>query len=342
MRPVTALRRRSGSRWIWSLSGLVTVAVLAIPGTRLITGAGVPAGGKSPVSVAPGRTVIVPQRVTSLDAESYGAQIQVTAGPVRHVRITETIMYAPAEAVPPAVTESVSDGRLTLDAPACRVSGCSVGFAVTVPADVTVTAASDGGPVIVSGIAGANLDSGGGTVHATGIRGPLTAHTDGGALLLDGLTGPLYAETGGGPLLARGVAAAATAVSTDGGDADIEFTAAARTVTVSSGGGGTQLWFTAAPRAVTVGTDGGAALLIVPGGPYAVTASSDGGPQFVGIAIDPAARRTLSVASGGGPLQIEPVRAGTSAPSTSSAASTSPLPPIAPAPPVPPAPFFAS
>ena len=67
------------------------------------------------------------------------------------------------------------------------------------------------------------------------------------------------------------------------------------------------LAFSAAPDSVTVSTDGGPARLVVPGGPYALNANSDGGgPQSVGIATDPAAHRSITVISGGGPLRIEP------------------------------------
>jgi hypothetical protein len=57
---------------------------------------------------------------------------------------------------------------------------------------------------------------------------------------------------------------------------------------------------------VTVSTDGGPVQLTVPGGPYALTADSDGGPESAGIAVDPAASRSITVFSGGGPLRIEP------------------------------------
>ena len=58
---------------------------------------------------------------------------------------------------------------------------------------------------------------------------------------------------------------------------------------------------------MTVSTDGGAVRLAVPGGPYALSADSGGGgPQSVGIATDPAASRSITVSSGGGPLDIEP------------------------------------
>ena len=322
----------TSGRWIWGLSGLITLAALIVPGIALITSAG-QAENAQPQSTAT-QTVTVPQPVTSLTVQSYGAPVEVTAGPVRQVRITETLMYdsqagpisvsavptraqpasggplsaspagaqpasggpSPAGAQPasggplsgaPAVEQSVSDGRLSLADPACESSDCSVSFAVIVPPDVTATVSTEGGPVTVSGIAGANLDSGGGPVSATNIRGPLTVVTGGGSLTLNGLTGPLRADTGGGPLSAGNIASATATMSTGGGDASVAFSAA--------------------PDSVTLSTDGGPARLAVPGGPYALNATSDGGgPQSVGIATDPAAHRSITVTSGGGPLEIEP------------------------------------
>jgi hypothetical protein len=258
MRRVTA-----PGRWVWRATGLATVLVLAVPGFWLIARAGMPAG--EPVSAVPTRTVIVTQPVTSLDVRSYGAPVQVSAGSGSQVRIVEAIMFNPDNGPPPAVRDTVADGRLTLDAPACAVSGCGVGFTVTVPGHVSVRVATDGGAITVSGTGAANLDSGGGPVQATRVDGPLTVSTEGGALTLNGVTGPLNADTGGGPLLAQGVAAATAAVSTDGGVAQIGFISA----------------------------------------PDAVSVDSGGGPQQVGIATEPAAPRSIRVVSDGGPLQIE-------------------------------------
>ena len=326
----------TSGRWIWGLSGLATTAALVVTGTFLLTSAG-RADNAQPQSVAT-RTVTLPQPVTSLTVQSYGAPVEIKAGPVRRVQITETMAYdaqggpssvsaqpekggpssvsaqpekggpssvsvqpaqggpssvsvQPAQGGPisgqPAVVQSVSGGHLSLGDPACAQSDCTVGFTVIVPSDVTATVITEGGPVAVSGIAGANLDSGGGPVNATEIGGPLTVITGSGSLQLDGLTGPLRADTGGGPLAAKEVAAATATVTTGGGDAAMSFSAA--------------------PDSVTVSTDGGAVRLAVPGGPYALSADSGGGgPQSVGIATDPAAPRAITISSGGGPLIIEP------------------------------------
>lgn len=327
-------------RWVWGLSGLVVIGLIWIPASRLATHAG-NSGGAQPLSPVPTRTVTVKQQVTSLSVQSYGAPIQVTGAPVRHTTVVEAIRFGPGLAGPPAVTDSLSQGRLTLAAPACDQSDCSVGFTITVPRDVAVTAEGDGGPVTVSGVAAADLDSGGGVVRVSGVRGALTVNADGGPVIvsaiaggnldsgdaplsasdvsgpltvntegagftLNGLTGPLHADTGGGPLLARDIAAVTVSASTEGGDTDIGFITAPQAVTVDTGGGDARLWFGGAPRTVTLDTEGGGAVIHVPGGPFALSVQTEGGPQDVGIAASPAATRTIAVDSGGGPVWIEP------------------------------------
>jgi hypothetical protein len=66
-------------RWIWGLSGLITTAALVVSGTALITSAG-QAENAQPQSTAT-QTVTVPQPVTSLTVQSYGAPVEVTAAP---------------------------------------------------------------------------------------------------------------------------------------------------------------------------------------------------------------------------------------------------------------------
>ena len=283
MRPVT----RSG-RWAWGLCGLAAAAALAVPGTRLIVSAGIhpPPGTRSirhvprrPIARIQTRTVTVPHPVTSLNVQDYAGQVQVTAAPVSHVQVTETIAYFGR---PPAVVQSVSHGRLFLADPACAKDNCSVSFAVEVPPSVTVTAT--GGALFISGISGANLDSGGAPVVASNIHGPLTVSTHGGPLQVNGVTGPLRADTSGGQVIATRVSAA--------------------TATVSSGSGPVQIMFSAAPESVTVSTRGGLAELSVPGGPYALTTNSDGAPQTIAIATSSAARRAITITTGGGQLLI--------------------------------------
>ena len=88
MRPVAARGGRT-----WGLAGLAVAALPAIPGGWLITAAGVDHGQAPQRTVT--RVVTVPQPVTTLNVQSYGAPVQVTAGPVHRVQITETISYNP-------------------------------------------------------------------------------------------------------------------------------------------------------------------------------------------------------------------------------------------------------
>lgn len=340
-----ARRRLARGRLLWGVSGLVTLTALAIPLWWLIAHAGIPDVSEPMQSAtsAP-RTFTVRQPVTSLELDSDGANIVVTAGPVRDVQVTELITDSSGDGSAPAVMRSVSHGLLTLDAPACEESDCSVGFTVTVPRDVAVTASSEDGsitvsgvaaanldsgggpvrvsdisrqltvssedaPITASGVADANLDSGGGNVQATDVRGPLTVDTEDGSLTLEGLTGPLDADTGGGNLVARGVSAVTAMVSTEDGSVNMAFTTAPEMVSVDSGGGNASVSFAAAPRSVTLNTEDGIALLAVPAGQYAITAETDGGPPPVlapSVVDNPAAHRSITVTSGGGALQIQP------------------------------------
>ena len=276
-------------RWVWGLSGLVTAVALAIPGARLITSPGTDWDNiyAAPQPVVT-RTETVPQPVTSLVVQSNGGQVQVTSARVDRVHVTETISYNQGTDSPPVVTQSVSGGCLSLSDPACTHADCNVDFDVTVPADVTVTASTGGGQVVVSGTAGADLASSGGPVRATQIRGPLTVDTAGGSLDVRGLSGPLRAETQGGTLIAQDLAAG--------------------TATITTGGGPAMVTFATAPEKVLVSTDGGPATLAVPGGPYNLTANSEGGPQSVRIATDPTALPSITITSGGGSLRVEPSR----------------------------------
>jgi len=188
--PPAAGRPAARGRWIWTLTGLATVGLLAWPVVLLITSAGNSGQGDF-VTASPTvtRTVTVTQPVASLSVESYGAPIQVTAGPVHQVTVTEAISYF-GRGQAPTVTAAVSGQTLTLDAPACATSGCSVGFTVIVPSAVAVTAESDNGGIAVSGVAGANLDSDGGPVQASHVHGPLSVTSEDGGITVADVSAP--------------------------------------------------------------------------------------------------------------------------------------------------------
>jgi len=340
------------SRRIWALSGVGTLFLLTVPVTLLIFRAGTHGGDAITAQPVSMRTVTITQPVTSVSVQSYGGDVRVIGGSTSRVQVTESISYDPQQGPRPHVISAVADGQLVLDAPACMAQGCSVGFTLTVPSRVSVTAVTqganatvsgvagatletDGGSIVVSGVAAATLDSGGGNVLATAVSGPLTVTSDSGTQQLIGIGGTLKSESGGGDVVAQGITGTAASIITDGG----QLTATGVSVpaaTLSSGGGDARIIFAAPPGAVVLTTDGGNAVVNVPGGPYALTADSGGGPQTVGIATSPTATRSLAVTTGSGALVIEP---STGSPQTSVSTSANPnvVPPMSPAPP-PPAP----
>jgi hypothetical protein len=336
-------------RWIWRVSGVATVAALTAASAGIISHQDGSAQYADPMRVMT-KSLTVPQPVTGLRVLTSGMPVQVTTGPGTRVRVTELIQYDPqggdlpffpkgsvirydpkagaiqadpnGDGLPALAT--VSGKLLTLDGTPCDAYACAVSFAVTVPRGTSATLSTAGGDVIVSGTTGTRVDSGGGNVYAAGLRGPLSVSTGSGSLMVNGLDGPLSVDASGGSVDANALATP--------------------TATVITGGGDAWLGFTVAPGAVMTSTDGGGALIAVPAGPYALTADSGGGPQAIAVATDPAARRAISVASGGGPLQVEPPSAGSlppipPLPSLSAAVAFGPAgPPDVPAPLLPPLP----
>jgi hypothetical protein len=229
-----------------------------------------------------GFTVTMPAGIpASVTTDGGAAAVSGTAGE----DVDSGGAPATADHIDGPLTVNTGGGSLQVDgAPGTDVD--SGGGPVTAEhIDGPLTVNTDGGSLQLNGAPGADVESGGGPVTAEHIDGALTVNTDGGPLQLTATAGPLRADTGGGPLSGQGVDAATADVSTDGGSARIVFSAAPDTVLLSS--------------------EGGPVTLTVPGGPYALTAESDGGPQSVGIATDPAARRSIMVTSFGGSLRIE-------------------------------------
>jgi hypothetical protein len=250
-RPPATDRPAARGRWIWTVTGLAMVALLAVPVIGVITRAGNGGGGdfvtSSPVTKT---TVSVTQPVTSLRVESYGAPIQITAGPVHDVTVTEAISY-PGPGQAPTVTASVFARQLTLAAPACADSDCSVGFTVTVPTGVAVNAESDDGGIAVSGVAGASLNSGGGPVQATHIDGPLGVSSEDGPITVSDVSAPggVNLDSGGGPVEVSHIDGPLTVASEDGGITVSDITAPG--VNLDSGGGPIQVGQMHSPLTLT-------------------------------------------------------------------------------------------
>jgi hypothetical protein len=291
-RPQATGRPTGRGRWIWTVSGLVTVGLLTLPAAALVTSAGNNGPGQV-VTATPARTVTITQPISSLSVESYGAPIQVTAMPVHRVTVTEAISYDSQAGPAPAVTDAVSGGRLTLAAPTCASDGCSVGFTVTVPSGVAVAAESDNGSITVVGAAGANLDSGGGPVQATQIDGPLTISSENGSVTVADVTAPagVNVDSGGGPVQASQIDGPLT-ISSENGDITVSNVTATAGVNLDSGGGPIQAGGIDGPLTLT-SEDGDVAVNGLTGDLEADT----GGGQFSGGSL--AAGKASVVSEGG-------------------------------------------
>lgn len=296
-RPTAAGRPAGRGRWIWTLTGVVTVGLLTVPAVAIITKEGDYSGPGQVVNVTPTRTVTISQPISSLSVDSYGAPIQVTAEPVHRVTVTESLSYDSQAGSAPVVTDAVSNGRLTLSAPDCANFGCSVGFTVIVPSGVAVTAASDNGSIAVAGAAGANLDSGGGPVQASRINGPLTISSQNGSITVADVTSPTGTnlDSGGGPVQASQITGP-LAISSENGGITVSDVTTTTAVNLDSGGGDVQVAQVRGPLTVTSENGG-----ITVNGLTGDLEADTGGGQFSG---DDLATPKASVVSENGPVGL--------------------------------------
>lgn len=290
--PVTAPGRtdRPRGRWIWPLTGTATVLLLGAAISVAAIKAGTDNFGNQ--SALPTRTVTVNGPVTSLNVSSYGAPIRVTRGPVSQVTVVETISFDGPDH-PSAVRASDHDGAVTLAAPSCEYGHCSVGFAVTVPSgfpDVTVTATSENGAVSVSGAGTTDIDSGGGPVTASAIRGALTVTSEDGSITVSG-AGSASLDSGGGPVTVNGVTGPLN-VSSEDGSIDAHGTGSA---TLDSGGG--PVTASAIHGALTVIADSGSVNV---SGAQGADLNSGGGPVTARSIDGP-----LSATTDSGSLEVD-------------------------------------
>lgn len=150
-------------RWVWAVSGVVTAALLTVPGIRLVTH-GAPGAQDATAMPGPAVTFTVPQPVKAVDISSDGGPVRITAGPVSRVTVTEPSgpgTSGPAGGPSPVTIPqpAVKNGLLTVSAAS---SGPGL-ITVIVPRNTAVTVTADGGPVWVSGLSGPlTVDSGSG------------------------------------------------------------------------------------------------------------------------------------------------------------------------------------
>ncbi|HEY3881436.1 MAG TPA: hypothetical protein VGM12_22820 [Trebonia sp.] len=297
MQPLTAPggTQATRGRWIWRLSGALTVSALGVLtaiGTFAVLHS--PSGQPVSMSAVPTRMFTVAGPVTALSVQSYGAPIKVTTVPGNGpAQVAEAVTFNSFDGSPPAVTHGVSHGLLTLSAPACATFDCSVAFAVTVPAGVTVNAVADGGQVTLVGTGAATVDSGGGSVFASGISGPLSVNAEGGDITVNKTTAAADLDSGGGPVSADGVAGKLT-VHAEGGGITVS---GAPSAYLDSGGG--PVYASAISGPLTVSGEGGGVTVT---GAGATTIDSGGGPVSATTIRGP-----LAVTAEGGDVQANDV-----------------------------------
>jgi hypothetical protein len=291
---------RQVNRLLWGASGVVVAVLLAIPGTKILTRGNV----GDPIQTMPaGSTATLPAAPDGLTVDGCGANVRILAEAVSQIQVTERGQYVKGQSVSPSVTWSLSGRQVMVGGQGCASQFSPMGYTVTVPegtpttvnsggGDVWITGTasatvdSEGGNVTISGTPGASVDSGSGFVNVTHIDGPLTVDSDGGNTNISDLNGGLNVNTGSGDLSALGLDTADANVSTEGGNA--------------------RMVFATSPQSVNLITGSGDAALDVPGGPYALTASTGGGSWSIEIATNPQARKTLTITTNGGNLQVSP------------------------------------
>ncbi|HSZ40226.1 MAG TPA: hypothetical protein VK817_09730 [Trebonia sp.] len=316
-------RPARGGRWIWAVSGVITAVVLGVLGVMLIARPGQPVmtDFASPQHSAT-RTVTVPQQVSGVTVDSYGAPVSVRSGDVSRVRVTETVMWSGTESAAdvPAATQTVSGGQLTLASPRCTAasgmpgaaaaSAPHPGVAPAIHSVLSESAAVPGGPVLTVTRPGAASRPRHSVPSAIGVASAGGAASTNGAVSTNGPVSAGSCEIAFNVTTPPGVH---VTVSSAGGPVALS---GAGPATVNSGGG-----FVSAVQdtgALTVTSDGGiigvdgltGALNANSGGGHVVaqglsspaaTITTEGGAAFADYAAPP---RTVTIRTDSGPVQL--------------------------------------
>lgn len=140
----------------------------------------------------------ISEKVTAINLDNKGGDIQLTASDTSVVKVTEEIAYSSDK---PSTEHKVSGGELLLTADSCDKGNCKVSYRIEFPRSVSVKISSDGGDVTGRGL-GADTDlstEGGdidldfakapGTVEASTAGGNVTLSVPDGAYAVDASTG---------------------------------------------------------------------------------------------------------------------------------------------------------
>jgi DUF4097 and DUF4098 domain-containing protein YvlB len=210
------------------------------------------------------RTYAAPR---SLEIGADAGDVRIERAPGREL-VVET--HASGSLRVPRVESRMDDGKLVLHAD-CVIfeNRCRVSFVVRVPAGTHVSASTDAGDIVASGLtAGAAL------------------HSDSGDLRVTGSAGPLALSTDSGDIEARDVRSQKLAAHTDSGDVGLTFASPAGRVDATTDSGDVTI---ALPRTADS---------------YDVERSTDSGDEAVGVRTDPLSERRIVARTDSGAIAV--------------------------------------
>lgn len=130
------------------------------------------------------RTEIAARPEITIDTGRMGVDLDLRAGSSDRIRIEATGGYSGED---PQVT--IEDGRIEADCPSDETYECGIELEIELPPQTRVTATNRGGPIEVTGLAGAlNLRTRGGQIRITEASGPIVADATNGRIRVDDST----------------------------------------------------------------------------------------------------------------------------------------------------------
>jgi hypothetical protein len=218
-------------RGLTLLAGVpVAVILIAITGFQFVG-----AVGRASFPVSQKLTV----RAGQFALHTGGGDVNLRGTPGRGstARLAGTVSYS---LVRPEVFLDDGAGRsgIRLSCPLGSLASCGFDASVALPASTAVTAETDGGNILASGLSGAvRLSTSGGDIRATALTGRADLSTDGGNVTVGQLSGTTVLHTSGGDITGTGITAGTFTAGTDGGNIRLTFAAPPGHLDVSTSGG---------------------------------------------------------------------------------------------------------
>lgn len=233
----------------------------------------------------------ITDKVSSLKVSVGSGNIEVVGADVSKISVRERLSFSKKQR--PTTRHDISNGHLTLDykcpsAVTIGFSRCDVNYRVQVPRNLALT-----------------LDTGSGSLRASGVHGRVQASSDSGGIDAGDLRGGLIARTGSGSVRMTNVAGAVKVDTGSGGIVGSGLSSA--DLFAKTGSGGVSLRFTSAPSSVVAKTGSGGVDLVLPNNvQYEVTSKTGSGGQHIGVSDVPGAPRKIFMSSGSGSVSATP------------------------------------